>query len=59
MNKNLQNGELKERADEENSGRKTHNIWVIGTDMKSITENVVAQAVGTAPSIGGSCNVKA
>ena len=28
-------------------------------DMKSITENVVAQAVGTAPSIGGSCNVKA
>ena len=23
------------------------------------TENVVAQAVGTAPSIGGSCDVKA
>ena len=34
-------------------------IFAIGTDMKSITENVVAQAVGTAPSIGGSCNVKA
>ena len=25
----------------------------------NITENVVAQAVGTAPSIGGSCDVKA
>ena len=34
-------------------------IFAIGTDMKSITENVVAQAVGTAPSIGGSCDVKA
>ena len=29
-------------------------IFAIGTDMKSITENV-----GTAPSIGGSCDIKA
>lgn len=34
-------------------------IFAIGTDMKSITENVVVQAVGTALSIGGSCDIKA
>ena len=34
-------------------------IFAIGTDMKSITENVVAQAVGIASSIGGSCDIKA
>ena len=46
--------EEQKKADED---RRT--IFAIGTDMKSITENVVVQAVGKAPSIGGSCDVKA
>ena len=49
--------ERKEQMKKIQEDRRT--IFAIGTDMKSITENVVAQAVGTAPSIGGSCNVKA
>ena len=49
--------ERKEKMKKIQEDRRT--IFAIGTDMKSITENVVAQAVGTAPSIGGSCNVKA
>ena len=49
--------ERKEQMKKIQEDRRT--IFAIGTDMKSITENVVAQAVGTAPSIGGSCDVKA
>ena len=49
--------ERKEKMKKIQEDRRT--IFAIGTDMKSITENVVAQAVGTAPSIGGSCDVKA
>ena len=45
------------KIEESQEDRRT--IFAIGTDMKSITENVVAQAVGTAPSIGGSCDIKA
>ena len=49
--------ERKEQMKKIQEDRRT--IFAIGTDMKSITENVVAQAVGTALSIGGSCDVKA
>ena len=49
--------ERKEKMKKIQEDRRT--IFAIGTDMKSITENVVAQAVGTALSIGGSCDVKA
>ncbi len=49
--------ERKEKMKKIQEDRRT--IFAIGTDMKSITENVVAQGVGTAPSIGGSCDVKA
>lgn len=49
--------ERKEQMKKTQEDRRT--IFAIGTDMKSITENVVAQAVGTAPSIGGSCDIKA
>ena len=53
----VRGAERKEQMKKIQEDRRT--IFAIGTDMKSITENVVAQAVGTAPSIGGSCNVKA
>ena len=49
--------ERKEQMKKIQEDRRT--IFAIGTDMKSITENVVAQAVGTAPSFGGSCDIKA
>ena len=49
--------ERKEQMKKIQEDRRT--IFAIGTDMKSITEKVVAQAVGTAPSIGGSCDINA
>ncbi len=41
--------ERKEQMKKIQEDRKRVTIFAIGTDMKSITENVVAQAVGTAP----------